>query len=141
MRFLLDTNVFSELLRARPAPRVLSWVDSQAPDTLFATSITEAEIHTGIAMLPGGRRRDRLTVAANRLFGELFQDRVWPFDRGAAHSYAAIAAGRRAAGRSVSQFDGQIAAIARSRSMALATRNIRDFEECGIEVINPWRTD
>ena len=138
---ILDTNVFSELLRARPAPRVLSWVDSQAPDTLFATSITEAELHTGIAILPGGRRRDRLTVAANRLFGELFQDRVWPFDRGAARSYAAIVAGRRAGGRSVSQLDCQIAAIARSRSMALATRNIRDFEECGIEVINPWRTD
>ena len=138
---ILDTNVFSELLRARPAPRVLSWVDGQAQDTLFATSITEAEILTGIAILPDGRRRDRLTVAANRLFGELFQDRVWPFDRGAAHSYAAIVAGRRAGGRSVSQFDCQIAAIARSRRMALATRNIRDFEECGIEVINPWPTD
>ena len=138
---ILDTNVFSELLRARPAPGVLSWVDSQAPDTLFTTSITEAEIHTGIAMLPDGRRRNRLAVAANRLFGELFQDRVWPFDRGAAHNYAAIVAGRRAGGRSVSQFDCQIAAIARSRSMALATRNIRDFEECGIEVINPWPTD
>ena len=138
---ILDTNVFSELLRARPAPVVLSWVDSQAPDTLFTTSITEAEIHTGIAMLPDGRRRNRLAVAANRLFGELFQDRVWPFDRGAAHNYAAIVAGRRAGGRSVSQFDCQIAAIARSRSMALATRNIRDFEECGIEVINPWPTD
>ncbi len=137
----MDTNVFSELLRARPAPGVLSWVDSQAPDTLFTTSITEAEIHTGIAMLPDGRRRNRLTVAANRLFGELFQDRVWAFDRGAAHNYAAIVAGRRAGGRSVSQFDCQIAAIARSRSMALATRNIRDFEECGIEVINPWPTD
>ncbi len=138
---ILDTNVFSELLRARPAPGVLSWVDSQAPDTLFTTSITEAEIHTGIAMLPDGRRRNRLAVAANRLFGELFQDRVWPFDRGAAHNYAAIVAGRRAGGRSMSQFDCQIAAIARSRSMALATRNIRDFEECGIEVINPWPTD
>ena len=138
---ILDTNVFSELLRARPAPGVLSWVDSQAPDTLFTTSITEAEIHTGIAMLPDGRRRNRLTVAANRLFGELFKDRVWAFDRGAAHNYAAIVAGRGAGGRSVSQFDCQIAAIARSRSMALATRNIRDFEECGIEVINPWPTD
>ncbi len=138
---ILDTNVISELMRPRPAPRVLSWVDNQAEDMLFATSIAEAEIRAGIAILPAGQRRDGLAAAANRLFGELFADRTWPFDRDAAHSYAVIVAGRRAAGRSVNQFDCQIAAIARERSMALATRNVRDFEECGIDLINPWRTD
>ena len=95
---------------------------------------------TGIAMLPEGRRRRKLEAAAERAFGGLFAGRVLPFDSDAAQAYADIAARCRLAGRPLSQADGQIAAIARSRRMAVATRNVRDFEEMGIDLIDPWAT-
>ena len=101
------------------------------------TAVTEAEVRTGIAFLPEGARRRGLAEAAERAFGGLFAGRVLPFDSAAARVYAEIAAARRAAGRPLCQTDGQIAAIARSRGMTVATRNVRDFSETGIEVIDP----
>ena len=102
------------------------------------TAVTEAEIRTGIAFLPGGARRRGLAEAAERAFGGLFAGRVLPFDSAAARVCAEIAAARRASGRPLSQTDGQIAAIARSRGMTVATRNVRDFAETGIELVDPW---
>ena len=136
--FVLDTNVVSELMRERPDPVVLGWMDKQLTDTLLVTAVTEAEIRTGIAILPEGERRRGLAAAAERLFGVLFAERVLPFDSDAAQAYATLAAERRAAGRPMSQADCQIAATALSRGVPVATRDVGGFEGCGIDVINPW---
>ena len=135
---LLDTNVVSELMRSAPSAEVLVWVDALPPRELFVTSVTEAEVRTGIANLPDGARRRGLADAAERTLGGLFAGRVLPFDSSAARAYADIAAASRAAGRPISQSDCQIAAIARSRDLALATRNVRDFSDTGVEVSDPW---
>ena len=135
---VLDTNVVSEMMRDEPSPEVLVWLDGWPARELFITAVTEAEVRTGVALLPEGRRRRGLAEAAEHAFGSLFAGRVLPFDSGAAHAYAEIAAARRAARRSFSQADGQIAAIARSHGMAVATRNVRDFEDMGIDLFNPW---
>ena len=135
---VLDTNVVSELMRERPTPEVLGWMDNQLTGNLFVTSVTEAEIRTGIAILPEGERQRGLATAAERLFGVFFAERILPFDSDAAQAYAMLAAERRAAGRPISQSDCQIAAIAYSRGAAVATRDVDDFEGSGIEVINPW---
>ncbi len=135
---VLDTNVVSELMRDDPHSDVLVWLDDRPTRELFVTAVTEAEVRTGIAFLPEGRRRRGIAAAADRAFGGLFAGRVLPFDSEAARAYAEIAAARRVAGRPVSQADGQIAAIARSRGMAVATRNVRDFDDMGIDIIDPW---
>ena len=135
---LLDTNVVSELMRDAPRAAVLSWMDERPTRELFVTAITEAEIRTGIGILPNGARRRRLAGAAERMIGVLFAGRILPFDSDAARAYADIVAASRAAGHPMSQSDCQIAAIARSRGMAVATRNVRDFSESGISLIDPW---
>ncbi len=135
---VLDTNVLSELMRGRPTPRVLDWLDREDARGFFVSAVSVAEIRTSLGLLPVGRRRRELTEAADRVLGELFSGRVLPFDVEAAGDYADIASRRRATGRPISQFDCQIAAIARSNGMAVATRDVDGFSGCGIEVIDPW---
>ena len=135
---VLDTNVVSELMRGSPRPEVRGWLDGQQTKGVFATSVTEAEIRAGVATLPDGARRRGLADAAEWMFGNLFAGRVLPFDSSAARAFAEIFAARRASGRPLSLADGQIAAIARSRGMAVATRNVGDFESTGIELVDPW---
>jgi toxin FitB len=135
---VLDTNVLSELLRPAPEPRVLAWLEDQPPASLFTSAVTQGEILYGIRLLPDGQRRRKLWDAAVAIFNEDLAGRVLSFDGDAAAIYAEIGASRRAAGRSISQFDATIAAITRSRGASLATRNSKDFEGCGIEVVNPW---
>lgn len=136
--FLIDTNVISELMRATPAPPVLNWFSTQDPSTLYLSAVTEAELRTGIAILPAGQRREGLKAALDATIAEDFEGRVIPFDTDAAKTYAEIASTRRAAGRPIADADCQIAAIARAIGMPVVTRNARDFEGCGIDVINPW---
>lgn len=136
---VLDTNIVSELLRPAPAPQVEAWLAARDGATIYFTAVGEAELRHGVAILPAGRRRSTLTEAIEGMLEQDFHDRILPFDRAAAMAYGAIAGERRAAGRPISQFDCQIAAIARSREAVLATRNIGDFEGCGIELIDPWR--
>jgi predicted nucleic acid-binding protein len=135
---LLDTNVLSELMRPEPAPRVVDWIGAQPAQGLFTTSITQAEILHGVMLLPPGERRDVLEAAAREMFAEEFAGRVLPFGAEAALPYAVIAVDRRRAGRPISHFDAQIAAIARCSGAAIGTRNVADFEGCGVEVLNPW---
>lgn len=135
---LLDTNVLSELMRPAPDPAVERWLAAQPDASLFISAITEAELRYGAALLSSGKRRSALTAEIDGMLEEDFDGRILPFDRLAAQAFAAIAADRRQAGRPISQADAQIVAIARSRGAALATRNVPDFDGCGVEVINPW---
>lgn len=135
---VLDTNVISELLRPKPEGAVEAWLADQPPASVFTTAITEAEILYGVHLLPDGRRKQELLAAIGPIFAEDFAGRVLPFDEDAADAYATLAVARRQAGRPISQFDAQIAAIAASRGAAIATRNVSDFAEIGVPVINPW---
>lgn len=125
-------------MKAEPAASVREWVASQPASRLFVTAVTQAEILYGIGLLPKGRRRNGIAIAAKAMFDEDFNDRVLAFGSDAATLYADIAVAQRKKGRPISQFDAQIAAIARSTGAALATRNVGDFEGCEIELINPW---
>ncbi len=135
---VLDTNIVSELLRPAPGPQVEAWLAAQDGAIIYFTAVGEAELRHGVAILPAGRRRRTLAEVIEGMLEEDFHDRILPFDRAAARAYATIAAERRVAGRPISQFDCQIAAIARSRDAAVATRNRVDFEGCGVELIDPW---
>jgi len=135
---LLDTNVISEMMRVQPEPRVRDWLDSQSAPSLYISAVTEAELRHGLALMPKGRRRKDLLAELDDMLARDFEARVLPFDRPVALAFASIAAERRAAGRPIEKFDCQIAAIARSRGAAIATRDVGDFTGCGVEVINPW---
>jgi len=135
---LLDTNVVSELIRPLPDASVRRWADALPPASLFLSAVTQAELLYGVALLPAGRRREALAEAVATVCDRAFVGRILPFDSAAAIVYADIAAGRRRAGRPIPTLDAQIAAIARSRGAALATRNVADFADCGIAVIDPW---
>lgn len=138
MSILVDTNVLSELLRASPDPRVMSWVAAQATDTLFVSAVTQAEMMLGASLLPAGKRRALLEDALRGIFAQDFARRILPFDTDAVPAYVDVMTRRRSAGRPISQFDAQIAAIALRRGDSLATRNVDDFRDCGIALINPW---
>lgn len=138
---LLDTNVVSELMRAEPAQIVLEWFGQHNAADLFISAVTEAELRTGVAILSDGQRRDRLQLAIDAMIDQDFQSRVLPFDSLAAKAYAEIAAQRRAAGRPIAEADCQIAAIASATDAPIATRNVKDFDGCGVRVINPWNAE
>lgn len=125
-------------MRTEPAASVVEWVASQPASRLFTTAVTQGEILYGIGLLPNGRRRNRIAIAAKAMFAEDFNDRILAFGSDAAAAYADIAVARRNKGRPISQFDAQIAAIARSTGAAVATRNTGDFEGCEVDLINPW---
>jgi toxin FitB len=136
---ILDTNVISELMASSPAESVERWVGLRPPTSLYTTCITEAEILFGVRLLTKGKRRDRVELAATTLFDKVFAGRLLPFGGDAARAYARIAAERRRRGKPISVLDAQIAGIARAAGAGLATRNVADFESCGIEVVDPWR--
>jgi toxin FitB len=136
---VLDTNVLSETLRLKPADSVKRWMEAQPATSLFTTAICEAEILYGVGLLAAGRRRVALEQAVAAIFAEEFAGRVLPFDSTAARAFADIAVRRRRSGRPISELDAQIAAIALSHGAAVATRNIEDFTDCGINVISPWK--
>lgn len=138
MSILLDTNVLSELLRAHPDATVLAWVAAQPATGVFVSAVTQAEMLLGARLLPAGKRRQQLQHALEAMFQEDFAGRILPFDSSCAADYAVVVAARRRAGTPISQFDGQIAAIALSHRVGLATRNVSDFEGCGLAVTNPW---
>jgi len=135
---VLDTNVISELMRPAPDPAVADWLGRHPGGSLFTTTVTEAELRYGLALLSAGARRKRLFAEFELMMTEDFAGRVLPFDRSAARAYADIVASRRRSGRPIAQFDAQIASIARSRDAGVVTRNDRDFSDCDIEVFNPW---
>lgn len=138
---VIDTNVVSELMRLKPDPAVLAWFSGHDSADLYLTAVTEAELRAGAAILPAGRRRDRLAAEVDAMVREDFARRVLPFDSAAARAYGDIAAARRSLGRPILEADCQIAAIARAKDAAVATRNTGDFKHCGISVLDPWSGD
>jgi predicted nucleic acid-binding protein len=135
---LLDTNVVSEVMRPKPADTVLTWLDRHSDGSLLISSVTIAEICYGLRILPIGQRRHTLEMKFEQFVAEGFSGRVIGFDETAARAYAEIMGLRKEKGRPMSLPDGQIAAIAQVNQLILATRNITDFEDCGIELINPF---
>jgi toxin FitB len=135
---LLDTNVLSELMRPLPSARVVAWIGERPHSQLGVTAITQAEILYGIELLPKGRRKHGLLAAAQTMFSEEFRGRIFPFDSDAAPAFARISGVRQTQGKPISQFDAQIAAIVQTLGAELATRNVTDFEGCGINLLNPW---
>jgi toxin FitB len=134
---LLDTNVVSEAMKPEPNPAVRNWLDEQAAETLYLSSVTIAELMFGIGTLPKGRRKDKLAAALDGVL-ELFTDRILPFDIGAARRYADLAVKARAAGKGFPTPDGYIAATAASREFAVASRDTSAFIAAGLTVIDPW---
>lgn len=136
--FILDTNVLSAMMGSRPVFEVANWMAGQAEESLFTSTISEAEILAGIAVLPDGRRRSSLEMAAAAMFRDDFAGRILQFDSGAAEAYADLFAARKRDGRPVTPLDLMIAAIARARDAAVVTRDTGGFDGCGVTVINPW---
>lgn len=136
--FVLDTHVISELFKPQPDSKVMAWVAQLSGDELFTTAVTRGELLFGVYCMPDGRRRSDLLQKLTVLFEQKLADHVLPYDGAAADAHAKIAAARRSQGRPVQMPDAMIAGIAHSRGAALATRNMRDFEGCGITLVDPW---
>lgn len=135
---MLDTNMLFAMMSAVPARKVADWILDQPSEELFTAAVCQAEILSGIAILPNGRRRADLEEAARAMFADDFQGRVLPFDTDAAAAYAEVFAARRKAGRPAGTIDLMLAAIARVRGASVVTRNVADFEGVGLTIINPW---
>ena len=135
---ILDTNVVSELMRSAPESRVLRWLASQAAEDLHVTAVTMAEILYGIDLISASRRRDVVRGGAEKMFEDVFADRILTFEDRAARAFSQIASARRRQGKPMSEFDAQIAAITRVHAATLATRNPYVFEGCGVRLVNPW---
>jgi predicted nucleic acid-binding protein len=134
---VLDTNAVSEVLKPKPSGIVLEWLVTQSQE-FFITVITQAELLFGVESLPAGRRKAGLSAEVEKVFVEDFAGRILSFDQPSARMYSIIVRQRKAVGRPIAILDAMIAAIARSRNAAVATRNTRDFEGCGVRLINPW---
>jgi toxin FitB len=135
---LLDANVVSELMRPAPDAGVLARTKAQANDELATSVLTVAEIGAGLACLPAGARRRDLVARWSRPQDDGFGERIFSLDHVAATVYGELFAHRQRAGRAAAAFDLLIAAIAHVHGLAVATRNVRDFEDCGVQIINPW---
>ncbi|GAB1390372.1 MAG: ribonuclease VapC [Rubrivivax sp.] len=135
---VLDTNVVSEAMKPVPDVVVRAWLNAQAAETLYLSSVTLAELLFGIRALPVGKRKNMLDRALEGLLG-LFEGRVLPFDAEAARQYAELAVAARSGGRGFPTPDGYIAAIAASRGFIVASRDTRPFEAAGVTVIDPWK--
>jgi hypothetical protein len=138
---VIDTNVLSALMREVPDRPVVEWLDRQAAESIWITSITLFEARLGLALLPKGKRRKALESAFDKLLVEDLEGRVLDFDQPAAEAAAQLAAGRQREGQTIDMRDTQIAGIVIARRAELATRNVRHFSDLNVDVINPWDAD
>jgi predicted nucleic acid-binding protein len=135
---LLDTNVISEVMKVAPSDTVLDWLNDQKSNGLYISTITIGEIEYGLRILPASKRRQELREKFERFIALAFSQRVFAYDEAAARTYGEIMGYRKETGRPMSVPDGQIAAIARTKGCAVATRNTRDFHGCGVDLIDPF---
>lgn len=136
--FVLDTNVISEMTRPEPDGGVLRWLKETPRAALFLPSVVVAELLAGVELLPAGRRRDGLSGFVSGFISGTPQENLLAFGIREAAFYATIVARRRRRGKDIAPLDAQIASIAAASGMPIVTRNVRDFEDCGIDVVNPW---
>jgi len=136
---ILDTNIVSEMMKTAPSRTVLDWLNAQDAASLYVTTITLAEIGYGLRLLPDGQRRRLLAERFDQFIARAFDQRILSFDAAAARAYGDIMGHRKELGRPIRVTDGQIAAIARANGFGIATRNIKDFEDSQIALINPFR--
>jgi len=136
---LLDTNVLSEAMNPKPEPGVMAWIDSQDPDELWTCTIVIAEVLSGLDLMPDGNRQRLLREQVEQMFFSLFAGRIFDLDQAAARVYGAVLKIRKSMGRPIDEMDALIAATALANGATLATRNIPDFEHCGIPLVNPWQ--
>lgn len=135
---VLDTNILSELMRPEPERKIADWIVRQPSGELYTAAMCQAEILTGLAIMPSGRRRADLEAAARAMFADDFAGRILPFDTEAASTYAEVFAARRTVGRPSGTIDLMLAAIARVHRASVVTRNVDDFEGVGVALVNPW---
>jgi predicted nucleic acid-binding protein len=138
---VLDTNVVSEMMKPSPKTSLVDWLNRQETATLYLSTITLAEIGYGLHAMPDGKRRRSLEDRFEEFIVEGFDQRILGFDRVAARAYGELMGRRKTLGRPMSILDGQIASIARANHFAIATRNVDDFEECGVSLINPFEDE
>jgi toxin FitB len=136
---VLDTNILSEISKPRPDGDVMSWINDLSGVPLYVSTTTESEIWAGIMCLPKGKRRSTLETVFSQLFDVIYAAHILPFDSRSARRYATIFAERQRLGRPIARADCEIAAIAATNGFKLATRNAKDFDHCGVEIINPWK--
>jgi predicted nucleic acid-binding protein len=136
--YVLDTNVVSEFIKTHPDIGVMSWLVSMPREVLLLPSVVIAELYFGIERLPAGKRRNGLMDFADAFVAAGGVGGILPFEEAEARAYAKIGAYRQSTGKPMSIADAQIAATAAVRNLPVVTRNVRHFENCGIEVINPW---
>lgn len=135
---ILDTNVISEFMRLQPHANVRMWSERETASLFCTTAITKAEMLYGIRNMPKGKKRTRLEEQADYIFSVSLGHRIIPFCSNAAECFADIAVERRRQGKPINEADAQIASIVIVQKAVLATRNIADFEGCGIRLVNPW---
>jgi hypothetical protein len=135
---VLDTNVISEMMLPRPEPKVSAWLDQQPEENLWTTSIVIAELVSGIDRMPAGRKQTALREAVEGMIAGDFRGQILRFDMPSARRYGQILAARNQLGRPITQMDALIAATVQANGATLATRNITDFENCGVPLVNPW---
>lgn len=135
---VLDTNVLSGLMRSQPAMAVAEWMDDQPQTSLWTTAVTVFEVRFGLSIMPLGKKREYLEVCFERILWEDFEGRVLHLDEKGAQLGAEMKANLRSTGIDLDFRDAQIAGIVASRNATLATRNMKHFENTGIDLINPW---
>lgn len=135
---LLDTNIISEIMKSAPSVSVVNWLNQQNPDIIFISTITIAEISYGLHILPHSKRRKLLESRFEQYVSQAFTQRILIFNKSAAKLYGEVMGYRKTMGKPLSILDGQIAAIALSNNASVATRNLKDFTDCGINLINPF---
>jgi toxin FitB len=135
---LLDTNVISEVMKPNPEPRITIWIDSHPLDDLCTSAIVAAEILSGLDLMPAGKRRNELRDKAEIMFSSFFSGRIFAFNLDGARAYGKIVNAARKAGKPMDEMDALIAATALAHEATLATRNTSHFEQCGVNLVNPW---
>ena len=136
--FLLDTNCISELVRSKPEPRVLEWMEAADESLLYLSVLTLGEIRKGVAALPQSRRRTHLETWLELELQARFSGRILPIDAAVADRWGLLAADAKRAGKSLSTIDGLLAATALQHNLTIVSRNVSDFANTYVPILNPW---
>lgn len=137
--FLLDTNCISEVVRSKPEPRVLEWMEAAEESVLYLSVLTLGEIRKGIAGLPQGKRRTRLETWLELDLQARFSGRILAIDAPIADRWGLLADQAKRKGRTLSAIDGLLAATALHHNLTIVSRNVGDFANTHVPLLNPWQ--